>query len=141
MFSFDVAFDAVALFANDVTISVLTPFTVFTMLAQLVVVAEDVVAAVAVVCAELPLLFALEAVPSAGNALGELELVVFAAVPSLFSRAVSSLLSFSTSTLLFMLLSVSPALVDTDTVSLSFTLFVVVVVDAKESNGEIKENK
>lgn len=48
--SFDGALDTVVLLANDVTISVFTPFIVFTMLAQLVFVAEDVVGEVAIVC-------------------------------------------------------------------------------------------
>lgn len=138
--SFDGALGAVGLLANVVTISVFTPFTVFTMLAQLVFVAEDVVGVVAVVWGCVPLPFALalapafafafDGVPSAGNALGELELVVFAAVPSdcCFSKG-SSVLSLSTSIVLLLpLLSVSPvSLVDTVAVSLSFALFVVVV--------------
>lgn len=79
-----------------------------------------------------------DGVPSAGNALGELELVVFVAVPSLCSLNGSSLLSLSTSAHL-LLLSVSPVLFgavvddddddegDVDDVdSLSFALFVVV---------------
>lgn len=135
--SFDGALGAVGLLANVVTISVFTPFTVFTMLAQLVFVAEDVVGVVTVVwdCVPLPFAlalafaFAFDGVPSAGNALGELELVVFAAVPSdcCFSKG-SSVLSLSTSIVLLLpLLSVSPvSLVDTDAVSLSFALFVVV---------------
>lgn len=68
-------------------------------------------------------------VPSAGNAFGELELVVFVAVPSLCSLNGSSLLSLSVSTLLLLLFSVSLDLFATDDVdSLSFAL--VVVVDA-----------
>lgn len=43
VFSFVGALDTVVLLANDVTISVLTPFTVFTMLAQFIFDAEDVV--------------------------------------------------------------------------------------------------
>lgn len=78
-----------------------------------------------------------DGVPSTGNALGELELVVFVAVPSLCSLNGSSLLSLSTSAHL-LLLSVSPVLFgavvdddddedDVDDVdSLSFALFVVV---------------
>lgn len=124
--SFDGAFDAVGLFANDVTISVFTPFTVFTMLVQLVFDAEDVVGAVAVVCAWFPLLLGLVAVPSAGNAFGELELVVFVAAPSVCSLNGSSFLSLSTSVLL-LLLSLSAVFVCAVVDSLSFTLFVVVV--------------
>lgn len=48
----DAQLDIATLLANDVTISVFTPFTVFTMVEQLVCGAEDVVeeVVVAVVC-------------------------------------------------------------------------------------------
>lgn len=116
-----------ALLASDETISVFTPFTVLTMLAQLVF-AEDVVGAATVVCAGAPLLVALDGVPSAGNPPGELALVVFAALLSFGSRKDSSLFSLSASALFT---SLSAGLFDTDDNSLSLTLLVVVVVAAK----------
>lgn len=149
------AVDALAIVtlpANDVTISVFTPFTVFTMVEQLVCGAEDVVDEELVVVADVgcdgfETVVALADVPSAGKVLGEFErLVVFVALPSVCSLNGSSLLSLSVSVLLLLVLlllllllfvvllllllpSISLGLFDTaDVDSLSLALFVDVAV-------------
>lgn len=100
-----VTLDPVTLLASDVTISVFTPFTVFTMVVCGAddVVVEDILAGVCDGFAVL-VVGALADVPSAGKALGELvDLVVFVAVLSVCSLNGSSLLSLSESVLLLLL--------------------------------------